>query len=185
MDGYTCVRCLFCNTGREESVVQAIRANGWGRAIFPQRVRTIRHGREKNDEVLTPLLPGYVFVYSDQVVARRDELLSLQHVIRVLTYVADGQDKLVGRDLEFADWLWRLDGRIGIMKALQVGDRIEIVDGVFKQLHGTITRMDKRQKTICVSLETEGSPKQIWLAYEIVEKKDDEESAVTAEEKWK
>lgn len=171
MDHYSCVRCLFCSTGKEESVVQAVHQKGWGRAIFPRRIRTIRQGR-KWIEAPTPLLPGYVFVYSDQVAARRDELLGLRHVLRVLAYGTDGQDALVGRDLEFADWLWRLDGRVGIMKALQVGDRIEIIDGVFKQLHGAIVRMDKRQKAVCVSLETEGSPKQIWLAYEIVEKAD-------------
>lgn len=184
MENYSFVRCLFCNTGKEMAVVHAIHENGWGRAIFPQRIRTIRKGREQI-ETLVPLLPGYVFIYSDQVIPRRDELMKLRHVIRVLAYGSDGQDRLVGRDLEFADWLWRLDGRIGIMKALQVGDRIEIVDGVFKELHGTIIRMDKRQKTVCISLETEGTPKQIWLAYEIVEKVDAEESTVGAERKWK
>ena len=93
------------------------------------------------------------------------------YVIRVLTY-GDGSDTLMGRDLEFADWLWSLNGRIEVMQAVQIGDRIEIVDGVFKRLHGTITKMDRRLRTVRVSLETEGTPKQIWLAYEIVEKTD-------------
>lgn len=169
MDGYECVRCLFCNTGYEEAVVKAVHQNDWGRAVFPKRVKTIR----KNQtwiETDAPLLPGYVFVYAAQATVRRDELQGLRHVIRVLDYGNTEQDTLIGRDLEFADWLWRLDGHIGIMKAIQIGDRVEIIDGVFKQLHGSIVRMDKRQRTVCVSLETEGSPKLLWLAYEIVEK---------------
>ena len=55
------------------------------------------------------------------------------------------------------------------MKAVQIGDRIEIVDGVFKQLHGTVTKMDRRRRTARIALETEGTPKQIWLAYEVVD----------------
>ena len=169
MDEHGCVRCLFCNTGCEAAVVKAIHQNGWGRAIFPQRVKTIRKGNAWT-ETLSPLLPGYVFVYSGQANVRRDELQGMQHVIRVLTYGDAKQDTLVGRDLEFAEWLWQLDGRIGIMKAMQSGDRVEIIDGIFKRLHGRIVRMDKRQRSVCVALETEGSPKKIWLAYEIVEK---------------
>ena len=57
-----------------------------------------------------------------------------------------------------------------MLKALQVGDRIEIVDGVFKQLRGTITKMDRRRKTVRVDLDTEGLLRHIWLAYEIVDR---------------
>lgn len=171
VDGYSCVRCLFCHTGQEEAVVKAVHENGWGRAIFPKRVKTVRKGREWQ-ETFTPLLPGYVFVYSDQKTVRYDKLLELRHVIRVLVYGEAGQDVLMGRDLEFADWLWRLNGQIGVMKALQIGDRIEIVDGVFKQLNGTVVQMDRRRRTIRVELNTEGAIRNIWLAYDIVEKLD-------------
>lgn len=163
---YGCVRCLFCSTGKEEQVARLIEDKAWGRAIFPQRVRTVKKGGAWA-EVMTPLLPGYVFVYSDAADACAD-FLSLSHVIRILTY-GDGTDALVGRDLEFADWLWRLQGRIDVMKAVQIGDRIEIIDGVFKQLHGTVTKMDRRRRTARIALETEGTPKQIWLAYEVVD----------------
>lgn len=171
MDEYSCVRCLFCHTGQEETVVKAIQENGWGRAIFPQRVKTLQRGRERI-ETLAPLVPGYVFVYSEQATVRRDELRSLRHVIRVLAYGEAGKDELVGRDREFADWLWKLDGKIGVMKALQIGDSIKIIDGVFQQLRGTITQMDRRRQTIRVELDTQGAIRYIWLAYDIVDKLD-------------
>lgn len=170
MDEYSCVRCLFCATGKEEAVVRAIHDRGLGRAIFPKRVKSIRQGHSWID-TMVPLLPGYVFVYGDQISAsQRAELHEVHHVIRPLCYGSSDQDILVGRDLEFADWLWNLDGRVGAMKALQVGDKIEITDGVFKQLHGRITRMDRRRKTIHVELDTQGALRSIWLTYDIVEK---------------
>lgn len=169
---YRCVRCLFCNTGKEEQVVRLIAEKGWGRAIFPQRMKTVLKDGAWT-EAVCPLMPGYVFVYSGEEEDRLAEFPRLNHVIRVLAY-GDGSDALMGRDLEFAEWIWSLNGRIEVMKAAQIGDRIEIIDGVFKQLHGTITRMDRRRKTIRVSVEMEGTPKQIWLAYEIVEKRAEE-----------
>lgn len=166
---YGSAYCLFCTTGREEQVVRLIHENGWGRAIFASRIKTIlRNGAWT--KVPVPLIPGYVFLYTQSEEQCFDELLGLNNVIRMLAY-DDGTRRLFGRDLEFADLIWRLDGQIDVMKAIQVGDRIEIVDGVFKQLHGTVVKMDRRRRTVCVSLESEGALKRIWLAYEIVEKK--------------
>lgn len=176
MSEYGCVRCLFCHTGKENEVVRVIEERGWGRALFPQRIKRVMKAGAWTDEP-APLLPGYIFVYSDPIDREMKDFRSLQHVIRVLTY-ADGTDTLFGRDLDFAHWLWGLDGRVEVMKAAQVGDRVEIIDGVFRQLHGTITRMDRRRKTIRVALETEGTPKQIWLAYEIAERMEDEQEGL-------
>lgn len=166
---YSCVRCLFCSRRKEAQVAHLVQAKGWGRALFAQRIKTVLVDGVWT-EAVTPLLPGYVFAYSNDETDRYEELHSLPNVIRVLTY-GDGSNVLKGRDLEFADWLWRMKGHIEVMKAAQVGDRVEIIDGVFKQLHGTIIRMDRRRKTVCVLLDTEGTPKHLWLAYEIVERR--------------
>ena len=172
MSEYESVRCLFCTTGKEENVVRLIHEYEWGRALFPQRIRTVLKNGEWA-EIPTPLLPGYVFVYSGADDVHSRDLWSIRDVVRTLRY-SDGTEALIGPDLEFAQWLWQLGGRIEVMKAAQVGDRIEIIDGVFKRLHGTITKMDKRRRTVRVMLETVGTPKQIWLAYEIVERRDAE-----------
>ena len=168
MCGYTFARCLFCTTGKEELVARAIKESGHGRALFPQRMKRFRRG-DAWTERLTALLPGYVFVYSDEEQAVFSDFPGAQYIIRVLTY-GDGGDALIGRDREFADWLWRLHGRVGVMQALQVGERVEIIDGVFKQLRGTITRMDKRRKTVRVQLDTQGAISHIWLSYEIIDR---------------
>ena len=111
----------------------------------------------------------YVFVYLDRRCAqRRIAAIPKSSVL----HHGDGQGDLTGRDLEFADWIWRQDGRIGAMKALQIGDWIEITDGAFKALKGTIVKMDRRRKTFLVSLDGAGAVRQIWLTYEVVEKRD-------------
>ena len=46
--------------------------------------------------------------------------------------------------------------------------------GVFRQLHGTIARMDRRRKTVRVELDTQGAIRYIWLSYEVVDRADDE-----------
>lgn len=166
---YSIVRCLFCATGKENCVVDAIHRNGWGRAIYPKRTGLIRN-KGQWIEVSKPLLPGYVFLYSNEAQVRYDELISVKDVVRVLRYEA-GQDALTGKDLAFADWLWRNDGNISAMKALQIGDWIEITDTAFKQLQGTIVRMDRRRRNFLVSLNTAGVIRQIWLTYEVVEKR--------------
>lgn len=170
MEEYQTVRCLFCETGKEDSVVEHVHKNGWGHAIFARRSGTVRKNG-KWVEMLRPLLPSYVFVYFGWERARNVELTAMPHVIRVLHY-GDGQGNLTGRDLEFADWIWRQKGRIGVMKALQIGDWIEITDGVFKELRGTIIKMDRRRKTFLVSLDGAGVVRRLWLTYEVVEKRE-------------
>lgn len=167
MDSYSSVRCLFCETGKEKRVVDAIHEKQMGRAIFAQRVKIIWKDHKYNEETY-PLLPGYVFVYVGKEDILSASYQEIPHVIRVLTY-ENGMDKLRGRDLEFAEWLWQLDGKIGVMKAMKVGKRIEIIDTLFKELNGSIIKMNRRQKSIRVSLNTEGTPMQILLSYEVVE----------------
>lgn len=150
--------------------METVHRNGWGCAIFPKRTALVRNGRQWV-EIQKRLLPGYVFVYSGQGQVRYDELVAVRDVIRVLSY-EPGCDALTGKDLAFADWIWRNQGEIKPMKALQIGEWIEITDGLFKQLHGTIVRMDRRRRAFLVALEGTGVIRQIWLTYEVVEKRE-------------
>lgn len=171
MDGYAQARCLFCETGKETRVVHAIHEGGLGRAIFAHRARFIRRGG-KWDMVNMPLLPGYVFVYSQQAEARGFDARGIPHVIRALRYEDDGE-ALMGSDLRFADWLWRLNGEIGVIRTVKVGDRVEIADGVFRELQGKILHVNRRQRKVFVALDTRSIPIRTWLAYEQVERIDD------------
>ena len=166
MDGYTHVRCLFCETGKEDWVVNAIRQKGWGSAIFAKGTKKVWRNQTWV-ETAAPLMPGYVFVYSDEEDERLAAYAGIEHVINVLKY-NDGGELLTGSDLAFAGWLYRIGGQVGVMKALQEGDRVEVVDGMLGEMHGTIVKMNRRRKKLCVSIEMQGNPIQIWLSYELV-----------------
>ena len=170
MDRYEYARCLFCETGKEERVVRAIHENGWGRAIFARRIRYIKKDREWQ-KVGFPLLPSYVFVYAGQDEPRNTDYQKIPHVIRLLRY-ADGIAELTGSDLRFADWLWRMNGEIGVVQMVREGDRVEIADGMLRELHGTILRVNRRQRKIYVAIDTQSISMRTWLAYEQVERID-------------
>lgn len=90
-------------------------------------------------------------------------------VIRPLGYGDGRRDYLVGSDLAFAQWVWQKEGNISHVKVVQKGDRIEIADGLFSRMRGTITRVDRRKQTCCVALDTDSIIRQVWLPYELVE----------------
>src|SRR5699024_1918378 len=92
MREYTFAPSLFCKTGKEEFVARGIEESGHGRALFPQRMKKFRKGQSW-EERLTTLLPGYVFVYSDEELVRFTGFPSAQHIIRVLKY-GNGGDAL-------------------------------------------------------------------------------------------
>ena len=59
------VRCLMVETGYEGLVSQLLRVRELGRGMYPQRVRVRKlRGVWKKDRIR--LLPGYVFVFSDE-----------------------------------------------------------------------------------------------------------------------
>lgn len=169
MQDYSHVLCLFCKTGKEQSVAQRICESEVGTAIFPQRVcRRYSKELKRYDETKAPLLPGYVFVYLTQEAASMD-WRSIAGVIRPLGYGDGKRDYLAGADLAFAQWVWQKAGNIDRVKVVSAGDRIEIAEGLFSHMSGTIIRVDRRKQTCCVALDVNSIIRQVWLPYELVE----------------
>lgn len=164
------VRCLFCKCGSEKNVVRIIEDQRLGHPLFGERVKLLRVGRNQEIETIRPLLPGYVFVYTLPDDPDAPNLGGVDGVFRVLTYGKSGRETLAGRDLEFAEWLWRVGGRVEVLKAIQLGDRVEIVDELFKGLHGTVVRMDKRKKSVKIQLESGTALQYVTLSYRLLEK---------------
>ena len=124
--------------------------------------------RKAYEEIKTALLPGYVFVYLPEE-PRPVNWWTFSGVIRPLGYGEGRRDYLAGSDLAFAQWVWQKEGNISHVKVVAAGDRIEIADGLFSRMRGTIIRVDRRKKTCCVALDTSGIIRQVWLPYELVE----------------
>ncbi len=174
MKEYDCVACLFCLSGQEQEVAARINWLGCGKALFPQKNKCYRGKNEWVNEK-APIIPGYVFVYlkedeADQVYSLRE----IPQVIRILSYGDEGTWRLNESDLTFADWVWRQDGTIETVDAIQIGDHIEIVDTELKHLRGRIARMDRRKKTVMVEMDGAGIINHVWLPYQIIQRIDDQ-----------
>ena len=152
--------------------MRAIEASSEARAVFPMKQKRVRKAGAWQSHDM-PLLPGYVFVYTDASLQDFRHILSLPslagvaHLLRYNDMDSDGA--LVGHDLDFADWLWRQDGRVNVLKAVREGERVLIVDGLFKDLNGLVVKMDRRKQTAKVQLDILGGAKYIWLSFDYIQ----------------
>lgn len=172
MAEYDCVLCLFCLTGHEKEVAAGINRGDCGKALFPQKNKCYRGKNEWLNET-APILPGYVFVYLKETEAERIySFTAIPQVIRLLHYGGEGAWRLHESDRAFADWVWNQNGIVNTINAVQVGDRIEVIDTELKHLHGRVVRMDRRKKTVLIEMDGAGIINNVWLPYQVIQKTD-------------
>lgn len=165
------IQCLFCVTGKEESVVRALEESEGVLAIFPQKVKPIWK-KDGWREELFPLFPGYVFVYSHQPVLG-SALCADSNVLRLLTYDKEGKEScLVERDRVFAEKLLRTNGIVGALSAVQEGSYVRVNEGALRDFNGRVVKVDKRKRLAKVEMDILGDARSVWLAYRLLEKDD-------------
>ena len=171
--------CYFCKSGKEADVIQRFNINfPNGMAIVPTRTR-IRRTCDAAIEEHVPLLPGYVFfqITEDEFGAQAtpDALLPglldfsrIDSVLRLLRY-SDGTWRLFGADDTFARMLFESEGNIGLSQACyDRGNRIRILNGFLKDYEGCITKVNRKKKTVEVTVDLQGKKVILWLGYELV-----------------
>lgn len=161
--------CLFCMTGKEQSVAERVQAACPDvRAITMRKIkyRTCRKVKQTEEAIV---LPGYVFFkapsYIEPVL-----IFPRQNVIRALSM--EGDWRLRGADEEFARWLFRYDGLLSLSQAYRDGDRIRIISGPLKDMEGRIRRVDKRGMSGQVLLSLNGREIPTWLSFELIDRMD-------------
>ena len=159
--------CLFCISGKELFVAESIERRSHfvqARAVC-QTKRITKKG--KTELCTNVVLHGYVMLkaIADLDINRE---IPQEGVISLLTY-SDGNWCLFGEDEEYAKWVFKNDGVIGLSKAYTIGDRITIIDGPLKELEGRITRIDRRNKNGQVTIMFGGREIKVWLGFEIIE----------------
>jgi transcription antitermination factor NusG len=66
--------------------------------------------------------------------------------------------------------LFRSGGNIGLSTAyFDKGNRIKILDGFLKDYEGYITNVNRKKKTVEVTVNLQGKRAIMWLGYELVE----------------
>ncbi|MCE5343005.1 MAG: hypothetical protein LLF96_05360 [Eubacteriales bacterium] len=119
--------CLFCLTGRETALTETIEKQGFGlrgRVVCQAKRGTAKGMTRLQTEVL---LREYVFLEADWI-ADISGAIPREDGDALLTY-SDGDWRLCGADEEYARWVFRYNGLIGLSKAHRIGDRIRIVEG--------------------------------------------------------
>lgn len=169
--GKTYIRCLFCLTGKEESVVSRIADKGLGTAFHPRKIKPF-FKKGKWEDVPVSLLPGYVFVISESPIPL-NQLWRISDVIRPLTYGPDDHDGfLSGQDQALALWLMQENGMVGNLDVVKEGSQIRIIAGLMKDIKGRVVKVDRRKRMAHVELEVVGSIHHVWLGVNFLESVD-------------
>ena len=172
--------CFFCKSGKEADVINQFSTTfPNGEAISPTRTR-IRRVHDTAIEEQVPLLPGYVFFQItekepeapdiiDAILMALLQFTKIDSVLKLLRY-SDGTWRLFGSDNLFAEMLFKTGGNIGLSTAyFDRGNRIKILDGFLKDYEGHITNVNRKKKTVEVTVNLQGKKVIMWLGYELVE----------------
>ena len=158
--------CLFCKTGKEQSVAEQIQAtcpNVRATTMRQLKYRTCKKVKTQEEAIL---LPSYVFFEAPSSMEPSIEFPT-QNVIRILA-MDSGIWQLQGEDERFVRWLFQYDGLLGFSKAYKEGDRIRIISGPLNDMDGKIRRVDKRGMSGQVILSFYGKDVPVWLGFELV-----------------
>lgn len=158
--------CIFCRTGQELKLAETAQLRWPGlqaRAVCAMKRRSKDGKKSIAPEVI---MPGYIFYRANDACAPSPPLP--EGMLRILTAV-DGGYALAGQDAWFARWLLEQDGVIGVSQACSLNDRIYIQQGPLKDLHGSIIRIDRRNRNAQVQLEANGIILKVWLPFEYME----------------
>ncbi len=157
--------CLQCDTGYEiytASLIEELFRDVKAYAVVQEKHQS-KMGVKSI--VRVNLLPGYVFLYSRKAPPFR-EILPLHHVYRFLSYGDFEEYGLRGTDLDFAMWVLRHEGLLTSSKAVQIGSKVHIVQGPLSDAVGTIEKVDRHNRNVCLSISFDGNMKRVWMPFE-------------------
>lgn len=154
--------CAYCSAVHERRAAEFINSFDGVTALTPEKIKKEKRGGQW---VLLRkrLLPGYIFIYGE----KEESILNAAHKanVRILRY-GDENWKLRGGDKEFADWILEHDGVVELSKAINLGDRIKVIDGPLAEMEGVVVQVDKRRQLIKMLLGINNI--QIWLSFDWV-----------------
>ena len=164
------VYCLFCRTQRCSRIAQLLEIKGEGiRRAFSPKILSRQRKQGLNIDRERDLLPGYVFIFSDERLLDYKTFSGIDGVIRRVGRTETGYE-LEGPDREFALGLLEKDGKVGAMRMVKVGEKIRMEDPLFAGSEGVVTKIDYRKERARVDFKFEGNDCHAWVAVEDVRK---------------
>lgn len=157
--------CVFCETTKCKYVAETLRRILECHTIYPKQ---IQHTWDKGQliDIERNLLPGYIFLYSEQKLVNNIRIRSVSGVIRLLAN-ADGSYELTGSDKIFAMMLYENDGCLGRTPVYEEGSIIKLKKGNFSGMHAQILKVDRRNKRMKIEIPFTSMKLKTWVEYEI------------------
>lgn len=158
--------CLFCRTGTEQRSAARLKQLYGVRDAFA--VRQMKHCSRGGVKSMVEriMIPGYVFFLAEPGLETYLIYRNVESALHLLSY--HGTWALRGRDLSFAEWLYRSGGMLGVSKVYREGERVVVVDGPLKDLQGSICKVDRHNRNGQVELHFGGKRMKVWLAFEYI-----------------
>ncbi len=167
------VYCLFCVTQRCAVIAKLMEIRGVYRAFSPRIIRKQRIKGE-NTEKQFDLLPGYVFIYSEERLTDYQLFSGVNGIIRRVGQQEDGYE-LKGTDLDFAEQLLEKDGLVGSVRVCCIGDQVTLEDPLFNGCQGRVVRIDYRKERAKVEFVFDKNSCSTWISLEDVKRRKVEE----------
>ena len=155
-------------TQRCAVIAKLMEIRGAYRAFSPRIIRKQRKKGE-NIERRFDLLPGYVFLYSEERLTDYSLFSGIDGVIRRLGRREDGYE-LEGADLDFAMKLLEKDGLVGAMKVCRIGDDVTLEDSLFSGCQGRVVEIDYRKERAKVEFVFDRNSCSTWVSLEDVKR---------------
>ncbi|MBR3334177.1 MAG: hypothetical protein IKG23_07810 [Clostridia bacterium] len=143
-------------------IAKLMEIRGAERAFSPQIIRKQRKQGE-NVKKQFDLLPGYVFLYSEERLMDYRFFSGINGVIRRVGKTEAGYE-LSGTDLDFAMKLLEKDGTVGGMKTCRIGDEVKLEDPLFSGCEGKVTEIDYRKERAKVAFVFDNAKREIWVS---------------------
>lgn len=159
--------CVFCDTQRCGEIARQAEIQLQCRAIRPKRER-LKWVQHKPVREINDLLPGYIFLYTEEKIEDLSTLRRIRGVVRCLSDT-EHQYVLQGSDEAFALMLLQNNGVIGRIPVYEEGQTIRITEGVFGGVEASILRVDRRQARMEIALPFDKSIVKTWIEFEMVE----------------
>lgn len=155
--------CIYCEANRCEMLSATIERIIGCRVIYPVRIQHI-WSKGSMIDIEKPLIPGYLFLYSDNRLNDLKRLESITGVYKLLRY-SDNKAELKDSDRDFAIMMLEYNGIIGKMPVFKVGDKIILDKGILKGIDAKIIKVNKRNCRMQVEMTLAGSSTKMWLDY--------------------
>ncbi len=159
--------CVMCRTGSEQAAVKSINQNYPDiTAIAPTRtIPEKRQGQWSSRDLI--LLPGYLFIFA-QGELPHDLRQKTNHLYKVLQYER-GIRTLTGSDDDYAQWVYKHQGKIEQSTVLIEGGQIKVVSGPLLDFEGRITKLDKHKRRAWVAFDFDGHKQTVCVGAECLD----------------